>query len=160
MPPARRPDDRPWYAEGLAFECTLCGGCCSGPPGVVRFTDEEGAAIARRLGLSQREFLDRCTHAGGLQGERSLNEVETEFGFDCVFLDRTSVPGKAVCGIYEDRPLQCRTFPWWPEHVASPRSWQRLGKSCEGVGRGPVVAYHQIRVQLERQSRGDGPVPG
>ncbi|MFM1805538.1 MAG: hypothetical protein RL136_2417, partial [Planctomycetota bacterium] len=30
----------PWYAEGLRFECTQCGNCCSGGPGAVWFTPE------------------------------------------------------------------------------------------------------------------------
>ena len=24
-----------WYSEGLRFECTQCGACCSGEPGYV-----------------------------------------------------------------------------------------------------------------------------
>ena len=42
---------RPWYAEGLRFECTQCGNCCSGGPGAVWFTSEEAGGMARALGL-------------------------------------------------------------------------------------------------------------
>ncbi len=141
-----------WYAEGLQFECTMCGACCTGPPGVVRFNDDEAGRIARRLGVTVAQFLERFTHHLG-RGRRSLNEVETEHGFDCVFLDRASMPGKAVCSLYEDRPLQCRTFPWWPENLKSPRTWKSVAKSCEGVGRGVMVPISEIRIQRDRQRR-------
>lgn len=139
-----------WYAPGLRFECTMCGDCCTGPPGIVRFNAEEAKRIAARLRISVEAFLDRYTHSVG-RGRRSLNEIETEHGFDCVFLDRTSMPGKAVCSLYEDRPLQCRTFPWWPENLKSPRTWQRVAKMCEGVGRGKMVPISEIRIQRDRQ---------
>ncbi|HBS28188.1 MAG TPA: zinc/iron-chelating domain-containing protein [Phycisphaerales bacterium] len=143
---------REWYDEGLRFECTMCGACCTGAPGYVRFTEAEGRAIASRLGIAYERFIEGYTQDAGVEGlERSLSEVQTEFGWDCVFLDRQRVPGKAVCSLYEDRPTQCRTFPWWPEHLASPRAWQRLGRTCEGVGRGAVVPVEAIRVERERQ---------
>ena len=34
-------------------------------------------------------------------------------GHDCVFLDRTYLPGKAICSLYAARPTQCRTWPFW-----------------------------------------------
>lgn len=143
-----------WYEpDGLRFECTMCGACCSGGEGVVLFSAEEGEAIARRLGVSVGEFLARYTRE--TDAGRSLNEVMTEHGLDCVFLDRATVPGKAVCSLYEDRPTQCRTFPFWPEHVDSPRGWKRLGKHCEGIGRGNFVPVEQIRLDRDRQRAAD-----
>lgn len=146
----------PWYAEGLSFECTQCGACCSGAPGYVLYTEDEARRIAARLGISGEEFIERytvdmkMTVAGR---SRSLREVESEHGQDCVFLDRTTQPGKTLCSIHEDRPMQCRTFPFWPEHLASPRAWQRLSRQCEGIGRGALVPLTQVRVRVERQER-------
>ncbi len=138
-----------WYEGGLRFECTMCGACCTGAPGVVRFTDEEAERIAAHLGITPDEF--RAEYTVFVDDEDytgpSLKEVRTEFGYDCVFLDRESMPGKAVCSLYDLRPTQCRTFPWWPENLESPRAWQRLGRECEGVGRGDVVPVEEIRVQ-------------
>ena len=39
------------YADGLRFECTQCGNCCTGPPGRVWFSEEEGEAMAENLGV-------------------------------------------------------------------------------------------------------------
>src|ERR1043165_1278854 len=98
---------------GLRFSCTMCGNCCSGPEGYVLVTDAEIAALARRLGLPEAAFLERYTHK--TREGRSLKEKRTEHGLDCIFLDREKVPGKAVCGVYEDRPTQCRTWPFWKD---------------------------------------------
>ncbi|MGP1345947.1 MAG: YkgJ family cysteine cluster protein [Phycisphaerales bacterium] len=141
-------DGGEWYARGLRFECTQCGACCTGPPGFVGFTDGEARGLARALGVGLEEFLERFTQ--DTPEGRSLAEVRTEHGFDCVFLDRTTVPGKGVCGVYAARPMQCRTFPWWPEHLASRRRWEALGRSCEGVGRGGFVPIERIRIERDR----------
>jgi uncharacterized protein len=141
------PDE--WYSQGLKFECTCCGACCTGAPGYVLFTDEEAKGIARKLGISRDEFIRDFTH--DTEEGRSINEVKTVHGYDCVFLDRTSLPGKAVCSLYEARPTQCRTFPFWPEHIRSRGAWESLGRSCEGVNRGPAVPLAEIRVQVTIQ---------
>lgn len=142
-----------WYHDGLRFECTLCGACCTGAEGYVLITPEESRAIARRLGISLEAFRTRYTHTTSLG--RSLKEVDTPLGRDCVFLDRTTMPGKALCSLYEARPTQCRTFPWWPEHLRDQRAWERLSKHCEGVGRGPFVPIEEIRIQRDAQLKAE-----
>ena len=76
-----------WYADGLRFQCTQCGNCCTGPEGAVWFTEEEGRRMADRVGLDESTFLRR--HARRLAPGWSLKERKTAYGFDCVFLDRT-----------------------------------------------------------------------
>ena len=105
MPPDDTAD--PWYADGLRFECTQCGNCCSGPEGYVLVSDLETERLAIRMGLSVAEFISACTKTTTYG--RSLSERETPNGLDCIFLDRQTLPGKALCAVYEDRPSQCRT---------------------------------------------------
>ncbi len=139
---------REWYADGLRFECTQCGDCCTGRPGFVLFTDEEAAAIAERIGVTPEEFHEKYTHdtAAG----RSLAEVKSEFGYDCVFLDRDNDLGKPLCSIHDLRPTQCRTFPFWPENLRTKASWARVAKECEGVNRGNLVKIEDIRIQRDQ----------
>lgn len=140
-----------WYEDGLEFDCTMCGECCTGPTGYVGFTEAEGRAIAERVGLDYKAFLKKFAHRMKHGGDGySLNEVLTEHGHDCVFLDRETEPGKALCSIHEVRPMQCRTWPWWPENLQTPRAWQQAGRKCEGIGRGAVVTIEQIRIQRDR----------
>ena len=135
-----------WFAQGdgLAFSCTLCGNCCTGAEGFVLFTDAEAAALAARLGVSVAEFIERYTH-DTIRG-RSLKERENSFGLDCVFLDRDKIPGKAVCGVYEDRPAQCRTWPFWKSNLTSRHAWERAKRVCPGMDKGKVYPVQQVRV--------------
>jgi len=138
-----------WYADGLRFECTECGNCCTGPPGYVWFNDEEGRAIAEELGLDVETFYKRYARKAG--GGMSLRERKTEHGYDCIFLDRESTPGKALCSIYNARPSQCRTWPFWPENLRSRRTWKAVKRAtpCPGMDRGTMVPIESIRIQRD-----------
>lgn len=151
--PGGKSSDRPaWYESpdrdtgetGLRFGCTMCGNCCSGPPGVVLFTDEEGRAIAKRLGLTYTAFLE--SYAELTPRGRSIRDQQTEHGFDCLFLDRESIPGKAVCSIYEDRPAQCQSWPFWPSLLRSRDDWIRAKGTCPGLDRGRLYPPEEIRI--------------
>jgi Fe-S-cluster containining protein len=122
----------------------MCGNCCSGPPGYVLVNDQECGALAARLGVSTGDFIDRYTHV--LAEGRSLVEREGPRGFDCVFLDREKVPGRAVCGVYEDRPRQCRTWPFWNSVLRDASSWARAGGVCPGINKGALTPVVQVRV--------------
>jgi Fe-S-cluster containining protein len=141
--------EREWYADGLRFSCTQCGNCCTGPPGAVWFDEEEGRAMAAHLGLDERVFYRRF--ARRLDGHWSLQERHREQGYDCVFLDRETVPGKAVCRLYEARPTQCRTWPFWPENLESKRTWHAVKRTtpCPGMDRGKLIPIEKIRIQRD-----------
>ena len=143
-----QPGSAPWYANGLRFECTQCGNCCSGPPGAVWFDDAEAEAMAKAIGVTLPEFIDRYTRRVG--GRRSLKELKIDGRFDCVFLDRTTRPGKAFCSIYRARPGQCRTWPWWPEVVESPETWAETKRRtpCPGMDSGRVHTLVEITIGL------------
>ncbi len=128
----------------------MCGNCCTGPEGVVMFTPAEGKVMAEKLGMAEDAFLAKYTRRiAGTQ--RSLNEKKTSFGNDCVFLDRETMPGKAVCGLYEARPTQCRTWPFWEGNLRSRKAWEATKKHvpCPGMDVGPVHSLQQIRIALE-----------
>ena len=48
--------EKPWYHEGLRFECTGCGDCCTGAPGYVWLTEEEIRALAEAGGATPEQF--------------------------------------------------------------------------------------------------------
>lgn len=141
-----------WYADGLRFSCTQCGNCCTGPPGAVWFTPEEGTAMARKLSIDEGDFYR--LYARKVDGRWSLTERPSRHGQDCVFLDRESAPGAAVCSLYEARPTQCRTWPFWPENLSSKRAWVSAKKRtpCPGMDNGNLVPIVQIRIQRDATS--------
>ena len=131
---------------GLRFECTQCGNCCTGAPGYVLFTDDEAKAMAEQLGVDRPTFEREYTHRT-LRG-RSLREVETEHGHDCVLLDRQTQPGKALCRVYRARPAQCRTWPFWNDNIRSRRSWERASRTCPGMNTGQLHEPRFIELRL------------
>ena len=106
--------------------------------------------MAEAVGLDEATFRRR--HARVIDGRWSLNEHLTEHGYDCVFLDRESRPGAAICRLYGARPQQCRTWPFWPENMESPEAWEtaRATTPCPGMGSGPIIPVERITEQLRK----------
>jgi hypothetical protein len=136
----------PWYAAGLRFRCRGCGACCTGAPGYVWLQPGEAAAIAARLGLEPAVFLSR--HTRRVDGALSLRE---DAGGRCVLYE----PGRG-CRTYEERPRQCRTWPFWARIVASRAAWEREAAECPGMGAGELFGPEEI----ERLARSPGPPGG
>lgn len=144
------PVPEPWFKDGLRFSCSQCGNCCTGGPGAVWYTAQEGREMAATLQMTEDEFTAKYTRAIG--SRRSLNERETSHGFDCVFLDRESKPGVALCRIYKTRPSQCGTWPFWPDNLTSARAWKaaKARTPCPGMDTGPLISPEQIGILRER----------
>jgi len=123
-----------WYGEGLRFECTQCGNCCSGGPGYVWMTPEDMERIAAFLKLPFDTFTR--TYVRQIQGAFSLTEKKD---YDCVFLRREN--GKAMCGIYPVRPMQCKTWPFWNDNLRSPQHWTNAAARCPGMCDGEAKLY-------------------
>jgi len=93
--------------------CKTCGGkCCVGESAYVWVTAEEIDRIAQFLNLTGEEF---CEYAVSREGDLfTLNEVVREDdSFACIYFDEQ----KMCCSIYQVRPNQCRTFPFWDEYT-------------------------------------------
>ena len=132
----------PWYREGLRFECTRCGRCCTGEPGFVWVNDEELAAIAQFRG----EPMDQVEKLYNRPAKRERTLREKDNG-DCVFYDR-----EQGCTIYPVRPRQCRTWPFWQSTSATPEAWEQTQQVCPGAGRGELIPVEEItrRIQVIR----------
>jgi Fe-S-cluster containining protein len=125
----------PWYREGLCFECTRCGNCCTGFPGTVTVNDAEVEALASRLEQSVEDFRRRYTRVMS-DGSVSLREKPN---YDCVFWAR-----EHGCLVYEDRPTQCRTWPFWRSNVESRERWDAEAEHCPGMNRGRLYTIDEI----------------
>lgn len=137
---------RYFFDGGLRFECTQCGRCCTGGPGVVRVTDVEISALAGHLGLPREAFVARFVRpfpdeavdedgrpypGSDAAGARFQSLTETGEG-SCIFF------AEGRCSVYAARPAQCRTFPFWLKNLRSEAAWLRAARSCPGIGRGPL----------------------
>ncbi|MBN2713976.1 MAG: YkgJ family cysteine cluster protein [Planctomycetes bacterium] len=135
--------DAPWYKDGLPFDCQGCGRCCRGPGGYVWITEEEARDIAGVLDISFEAFAKTYLRQVGMH----LALVDAPNG-DCIFLDE-----KGRCKVYENRPIQCKTFPWWPEVVADEESWEQEKENCPGIGKGEKRhSADKINSELKRNN--------
>ena len=126
IPSASNGSTLPWYGEGLRFKCTGCGKCCTGAPGFVWVDEEEINAIASTLGMNSEEFSN--TYVRQVDNKQSLIEKKQTNGEnDCIFLKNKA------CTIYNARPKQCRTYPWWVHNLTSESAWNETAADCEGV---------------------------
>jgi hypothetical protein len=99
---------------------------------------EEVAALADVVGLEVAEFESRYVRKVGIR--KSL--VEFPNG-DCVFFDGES----RKCTVYEARPRQCRTWPFWDSNLKDPQAWAETCEVCPGSGKGKLYQIDQIEAQ-------------
>ena len=100
--------------EGFDFAfdpsgCDTCAGnCCIGESGYIWINKNEIENLAKHLNISIEElglnYLRKVGYKYSLK-ERQL----AKDNYACVFFDLE----KKCCSIYEARPTQCRTFPFW-----------------------------------------------
>lgn len=129
-----------WREEGVRFACQGSGRCCvsRGAYGWVYLTLVDRQRLAQALGIPTRQFTrEYCAKTDGLFHLR-------DDGPDCRFLvDRR-------CSVYEARPTQCRTWPFWPENMSA-KAWTAIAAECPGVGKGRVVPVEEIHRLLREQ---------
>lgn len=102
----------------IEFNCTKCGKCCHGPAHAgVRLTDIDATRLLRGIGPAK---FQQSVKAHG----DNLPSIRMRDG-KCIFL----VENK--CSVYDVRPDQCRSFPFWQG------LWTEPGRhalaNCEGL---------------------------
>ena len=84
-------------------DCTACGRCCLElKPG---FSDTEQRRLAERLGISLDEIRQQYLKHETIDGDTAWRTCR----IPCPFLDGTQ------CSVYEDRPEECRCYPYLHE---------------------------------------------
>ncbi len=132
-----------FYDKGLRFECQMCQYCCSVEPGYVYLTKDDIENASMLLGISFSEFVDKyCRYVDF--GAYYLVSLQERENYDCVFLTPHG------CGIYQARPLQCRTYPFWKNVLQDEESWKREGESCPGIGKGRAIPKKEIERRLKK----------
>ena len=128
--------------EGKKFICTECGKCCTGA-GEVWANFAEVTALAKATGLSEKHFITKYTKSYSKRPGWYMIKRKIGSG-DCVFLGKD---GK-MCLVYNARPTQCATYPWWPE-LMNDALWNAEAEDvCEGINHPDAV-----EVDVEYASR-------
>jgi len=129
----------PWYRDGLKFNCTQCGDCCTGAPGYVWVNKAEIASLAAAREESDIDKFERL-YVRKIGIRKSLKEFPNG---DCVFFDDE----ERKCTVYGARPRQCRTWPFWDSNLRTPQDWEDTCEACPGSGKGPLVQLEVIESQ-------------
>ncbi|SQB98450.1 flagellin N-methylase family protein [Helicobacter fennelliae] len=107
--------------------CKTCGGkCCTGESGYIFLTLQEAQNISAFLQIPFEDFALRYLKKVGYRF--SLIEKPYNGQWACVFFDEQ----KKNCLVYEYRPKQCRTFPFW-ESYKQKANLKELLEICPGV---------------------------
>jgi uncharacterized protein len=135
--------DKKLYRDGIRFECTGCGECCRARHGYgyIYVTLAERRRLAQHLGLPTREFTRQ--HCEKTDDRFHLRDPARS----CQFLDG------ARCTVYEARPGQCRTWPFWPENLNAKTWTQEVMRDCPGIGVGRLYPVQEIEAQLAEEKR-------
>ena len=91
------------------IRCATCeGNCCIGESGYIWITKDEIINLATYLDLSVDELKNKFLFK--VDYKYSIREkIISKDNYACVFFDLT----KKQCSVYDARPSQCRTFPFW-----------------------------------------------
>jgi Fe-S-cluster containining protein len=110
----------------------------------VFLSEKDALILAKTLSLSYNSLIETYCRWVPALGEERLSLKETA-DFDCIFW-------KDGCSVYEGRPIQCRTFPFWGSIVGSRAMWLRTARDCPGMETGRLFTREEIELCVQKQS--------
>lgn len=125
----------------MRFECIGCGYCCGCEPGYVFLSEEDVLNLQKHFNIDFQTLLERYLRVVDMGSFYYLSLMEKKNN-DCIFLNNKR------CDIYEARPIQCRTYPFWPSVI---ENWEEEKKSCPGIGKGPKLNIEYVKEQADKK---------
>ena len=108
--------------------CSTCQGkCCTGESGYIYISKVEIENISKLLNLDVKEFVNKYLFKK--MYKYSIKEILHNDSYECIFYDRES----NGCTIYDARPSQCKTFPFWDYYKTRV---DELKLECPGITSG------------------------
>ncbi len=134
-----------FYTNGLHFTCSQCAQCCCGTPGVVFLEQNELTALAEHEGLTEEQFIKVfCRWVRADDGTEYLSFRENS-RYECIFWKEG-----VGCSVYELRPVQCRTYPFWSSVLADEQSWNAEKEKCPAINEGELHDATEISSELAK----------
>lgn len=130
---------KPFFEEeDIHFACTHCGQCCS-EPGVVYITPYDLERISSFFNVDPDQIVYNLLAEDADTGELLIPVDDNQ---PCPFFQEER------CIVHEVKPIQCRTYPFWPELVGTQETWQEAIKACPGIGEGRQYKPDEIKKLL------------
>ena len=132
---------KPWFENGLSFKCTGCGKCCTGSDGYVFLSPTDIERLAIHFSTTREEFIAKYTRI--VENEIVLLDSASS---ECIFLKDNK------CDVYLNRPVQCRTFPWWIDNIRSEKAWNEAASYCEGINHKDSILVPASEIQAQNST--------
>ena len=122
------------FPNGIRFQCQRSGKCCRsrGSYSYIYFSLKDRQRLAKHLNLPTRSITRRFMKK--TDGLFHLKQPDKR----CPFLTASG------CSIYEARPTQCRTWPFWPENMKRKVWEEEIAPLCEGIGKGRLYSPEEV----------------
>jgi uncharacterized protein len=133
-----------FYENGLKFECTQCSKCCRFDPGYVFLSYKDLNELVEYFKLPPADIKKKYCRTVEIGGHKRLSLIEKSH-FDCIFWSN------GACQIYEARPLQCRTYPFWKPFLINKKSWDAEAESCPGMNHGKTISKEEIENWVKKR---------
>lgn len=132
-----------FYDDGLNFSCRRCMYCCSAEPGYVFLSEDDITRLSAFFSLDRDTFIKQYCRMVDY-GTHFLVSLRERKNYDCEFLTPQG------CSVYEARPLQCRTYPFWGNILESREKWDEEASYCPGINKGERVRGKEIEKILRK----------
>ena len=134
-----------FYTNGLHFSCTGCSACCRHDPGFVYLSRKDLVRLALWADMSSDDFIQAyCRWVYRNDGYEYLCLREKK-NYDCILWDDG-------CIAYEERPLQCSSYPFWASNLLDEEWWNASAATCPGMNTGQLYTYDQITDILNQRT--------
>ncbi len=120
--------------------------CCSTEPGYVFLSDGDIERLSKFFSIDRDTFLNTYTRFVDYS-THYLVSLKEKKNYDCEFLSPSG------CTVYEARPEQCRTYPFWKNIMESKESWDNEAGYCRGINRGRKISKKEIEDYLRRNEK-------
>lgn len=142
---------RCFYEHGVAFSCVKgCNYCCSCEPGYVFLSQEDLERLCAMTNMGEEQFIKTYCRIVNMGSFSMISLLERD-NYDCIFLT------KMGCSVYDARPRQCRTYPFWASVMENAETWEAEKAACPGIGQGRLYSKAEIE-EILRQQAGREPI--
>jgi Fe-S-cluster containining protein len=132
---------QPFYTLGLKFTCKKCSRCCRYEPGYVYLSETDLTKLLSQCNLDREAFIQQyCRWVPDWEGDKILALKETA-DYDCILWNQG-------CTVYDARPVQCVSYPFWTSLLKSADAWNAGALECPGINQGERRGFEHIQERL------------
>jgi Fe-S-cluster containining protein len=139
---------------GRRFSCARCSSCCRHESGFVYISRADLTKLCGHCALDEARFIALYCRWVLYEDNKFALCLKEKRNFDCVFYADKDMG----CAVYDARPVQCVTYPFWTRLVDSAQAWNDEAERCPGIaqglrGRGELYAPERIGQVSARYAR-------